>query len=929
MANPKAQIYSVPLQGEGSEINLTTYKTDISQFNGFNSKNAPFYGGTLSPMWYKKENTITTETYIAPNGDKYYVEDNNLRKNGNPVMNFTSLEFASKIVEDDYYDYREDGFYIKKEYTSGNKLAYVLYTPYGNYTRVVSDGQGNIKTYLYKYTGNGRTNNPIYCAIIDSIICIFTSKDTFDTLDLQTYDNKYVCICNSGVNFDCLTFCINGYIILYNETSLKSSKILSYRSLYEDENSFIYVSSSGKIISYQPSGSSSGSIYATRKILIPSTDRNSLIESESIEIHYRVVNSTGTEVDGNISTLSAPKTIKKLSPNNLYFTQYCEGADITVESHKVRNILAYGTVGDSYGHLCNFTKDKDYINNPFGYAVRYSVTYGEWRLLYHQGNIQNISFAKDQYKRGTIVAPWFTISNDKNIYVNDYGVIFYSEELKKWCEIRIRFSESNRNKITVIDNNYIIVNTISFSNAYIISENREEHFADDWNNRIGPRIYAERLGVALHYLDDFDTAEVYIASAVNPRYEKTGDPFCSLIMNPVSVKKVDVNGIWDYSRDKEEFWPVIYGNFGFSPIDVYIDMDYAYSLNESSDWGTPVLPDSISLYSRPSLEGTTYPVDMTGNMFMNIPILFDYIPSATNQDLVKLAGNVVYPVSYYNNQLIFLIPQLAENSIYGITDSFVIQGQPYAIANNKIVKYTIANSAIADAAAIMDISGLTYISATPYQAIFWSETNRTFYSFTGDRLVNPILQADSITAVGNKGIYNPATGSVIVPTNLGLFFLGIASQFILDKVSDVSKIYPLNNGVAVITPENIYYLSYNELEGYSTWPIKLDTKFYGLGNNMLSVNDTLYMMLFDDNPSKGQVKLKVTTLTNIGMTTEEKVINIKESDWDKITNTYYLRYQPKNQRSMGASYHIESDFRIGSISISNKPDTVQISNNNF
>ena len=926
MANPKAQIYSVPLQGEGSEINLTTYKTDISQFNGFNNKNAPFYGGTLSPMWYKKENTISTETYIAPNGDKYYVEDNNLCKNGNPVMNFTSLEFASRIVEDDYYDYREDGFYIKRTFSTSGYSNYILVTPYGEYSHHEQDNR-DVKTYLYKYTGNGRANNPIYCAIIDNTIYIFTSQGNYESRWIAiTGDVTYVCICNSGEGFDCLTFCINGHIILYNETDLSTSHEADISPMHDDVNAYIYVSDKGIIECYLISGGNLAA-GATFRYYRPTSKRDKLDISYQVENLYKEVDSSGNIVDGDKKAYYHPKSIKKHSPNSLYFTQYCEdGKEVTAKGHKVKNIFAFCHMGESSGYLCNFTKDdEDYINNPFGYAVRYSVTYGEWRLLYNQGKIQNISFAEDQYKRGTIIAPWNTISNDKNIYVDDNKITFYSEEIKKWCITCLRFSKSHRNKITVIDNNYIIVNTISFNNAYIISENKKEHFADDWNNRIGPYIAPADTYTAIHYLDNFDTAEVYVASAVNPKYEITGNPFCSLIMNPVSVRKTGINEVTGPS--KEDFWLANYGSYGLSLVDVYINMDYAYSLSASTYWGYKI--DSYYKFTRSLLEGTLYPVDMTGNMFMNIPILFDYIPSATNQDLVKLAGNVVYPISYYNNQLIFLIPQLAENSIYGITDSFVIQGQPYAIANNKIVKYTISNSVISDTAAIMDISGLTYISATPYQAIFWSETNRTFYSFTGDRLVNPILQADSITTVSNKGIYNPATGSVIVPTNLGLFFLGIASQFILDKVSDVSKIYPLNNGIAVITPENIYYLSYNELEGYSTWPINLDTKFYGLGNNMLSVNDTLYMMLFDDNPSKGQVKLKVTTLTNIGMTTEEKVINIKESDWDKITNTYYLRYQPKNQRSMGASYHIESDFRIGSISIGNKPDTIQVSNNNF
>lgn len=929
MANPKAQIYSIPLQGEGSEINLTTYKTDISQFNGFNSKNAPFYGGTLSPMWYKKEDTISTETYIAPNGDNYYVDNGNLYKNGASVMSFSNKSFSNRIVEDDYYDYREDEFYIKKGNPDSNsRVPYMLSTPYGQIIRYIPSYEGNKKTYLYKYTGNGRTNTPIYCAIIDDTIFIFTSQDVYEsrTIDYDEDDVTYVCICNSGSGFDCLTFCVNGHIVLYNETDLNTSTEIDYSTTYNDEHNFIYVRNNGVIESYQLDNSTSGATYAVLRSLRPSSARDSLVDSSSLTIRYRVVNSAGNLVDGNISTLSTPKTIKKLNPTNLYFTQYCEGSVVNAPGHKVKNLLTYCHIGEAYGYLYNFTKDDEgYINSPFGYAERRQLSEStqEWRLLYNQGNIQNISFAEDQTKRGTIIAPWFTISNDKNIYVDDNSVTFYSEELKKWSVVSIQSDVSN--KITVVDNNYIIVNTTSFDNAYIISENRKDHFADDWNNRIGPRINPSVTGVAVHYLDDFDTAEAYIASAVNPKYDVTGNPFCSLILNPVSVKKVGISSV--SSSSKEKFWPAAYGTYGISPVDVYIDMNYAYSLNVDAYWGSG-LP-STYIFINSLLEGTTYPVEMSGNIFMNIPIIFDYIPSATNQDLVKLVGNVVYPISYYNNQPIFLIPQNAENSIYGITDSFVIQGQPYAIANNKIVRYTISNSSITEAVAIMDVSGLTYISATPYQAIFWSETNRTFYSFTGDRLVNPIFQADSITTVGNNCIYNPATGSVIVPTNLGLFFLGIASQFILDKVSNVGKIYSLNNGIAVITPEYIYYLSYNELGGYSAWPIKLDTKFYGLGNNMLSVNDTLYMMLFDESPSKGQVKLKVTTLTNIGMTTEEKVINIKESDWDKITNTYYLRYQPKNQRSIGASYHIESDFRIGSISIGNKPDTIQISNNNF
>lgn len=920
MANPKAQIYSIPLQGEGSEINLTTYKTDISQFEGFNSKNAPFYGGTLSPMWYKKEENATTGIYIAPNGDKYHVSNGNLYKNDVSVMSFNREFFFSVTRDEDYYDYRSEDFYIKKNSNSDTvgTVEYVLQTPYGSATVRSYTQDGDVNTYLYAYVHNDVT---LYCAIIDDEIHIFHSDSTEEAKTIQSSVSTYACICNAKTtaDTDCLTFYVNGHVILYNNLRLSSSADIDFTSHVSEENNFLYVGDNGDIYSYTYT-SNNNPLFS---ILRPDSQRLTLTDAgtQYNHLYRRVVTDGSTEV-ADLTGLTDPKTIRKIKPTGMYFTQYREGNTLqNVNGHNVKNLYTFAGMGDTFGNITNFTKDSEgNINNPFGYASRR----GKWRLLYNNGLIQNISYADDTHRRGTIVAPWFSISNDKNIYVEDNKVIFYSDELRKWIEIQIL--TRGENAFTVVDNNYIIINTTSFDNTYIISDNKIEHFADDWNNRISPYIESPVFYAnAVHYLDDFDAAEVYVASAVNPRYEITGSPFCSIILNPVSVRKTGIGSV--STSSKEELHMANYGSLGYLPVDIYTDMEYTYSVNISSGWGAEL--DSSNAFSNVLLEGTTYPVDTSGNIFMNIPIIFDYIPSATNQDLVKLLGNVVYPISYYNNQLIFLIPQNAENSIYGITDSFVIQGQPYAIANNKIVRYTISDSVITEAVAVMDIFGLTYISATPYQAIFWSKTNRTFYSFTGDRLVNPIFQADSITSVGNKCIYNPATGSVIIPTNLGLFFLGIGSQFILDKINDVIHIYPMNNAIAVVTLSHTYYLSYNELEGYTAWPIKLDTKFYGLGNNMLSINDTLYMMLFDDNPSKGQVKLKVTTLTNIGMTTEEKVINIKESDWDKITNTYYLRYQPKNQRSIGASYHIESDFRIGSISIGNKPDTIQISNNNF
>ena len=520
MANPKAQIYSIPLQGEGSEINLTTYKTDISQFNGFNSKNAPFYGGTLSPMWYKKEDTISTGLYIAPNGDKYYVSNGNLYKNDVSVMSFSNKFFSSVIRDEDYYDYRSDDFYIKKRNSSTVEgvVDYILQTPFGSTTVSRFTQDGDVNTYLYKFVRNDVT---LYCAIIDDEIHIFHSDSTEEAKTIQSSVSTYACICNAKTtaDTDCLTFYVNGHVILYNNLRLSSSADIDFTSYVSEENNFFYVGDNGNIYSYTytSNNNNNNNNNPLFSILRPDSQRLTLTDANTqYNRLYKRVKADGATEYADLTGLTEPKTVRKIKPTGMYFTQYREGNILNnVNGHKVKNLYTFAGMGDLCGNITNFTKDsEDYINNPFGYATRR----GKWRLLYNNGVIQNISYTDNSHKRGTIIAPWFSISNDKNIYVEDNKVIFYSDELRKWVEVRLL--TYGVNKFTVIDNNYIVVNTTSFDNTYIISDNRIEHFADDWNNRIGPYIAEPSYGspTAVHYLDDFDTAEVYVASAVNPKY---------------------------------------------------------------------------------------------------------------------------------------------------------------------------------------------------------------------------------------------------------------------------------------------------------------------------------------------------------------------------------------------------------------------------
>ena len=55
MANTKSTQHEIDLT---SGLNLNKFKADIKPYNGFNERNAPYYGGCLSHLWMKDDGNI-------------------------------------------------------------------------------------------------------------------------------------------------------------------------------------------------------------------------------------------------------------------------------------------------------------------------------------------------------------------------------------------------------------------------------------------------------------------------------------------------------------------------------------------------------------------------------------------------------------------------------------------------------------------------------------------------------------------------------------------------------------------------------------------------------------------------------------------------------------------------------------------------------
>ena len=103
MAN-KNDVTRIPLDGL---LNLNKYRSDITQFEGFNKKNSPIYGGVLSPLYGEKQTINENEKTVLVNDDKYSLIKQNeygsyLYKNGEFIQPYANVNLIKESIKVPY-----------------------------------------------------------------------------------------------------------------------------------------------------------------------------------------------------------------------------------------------------------------------------------------------------------------------------------------------------------------------------------------------------------------------------------------------------------------------------------------------------------------------------------------------------------------------------------------------------------------------------------------------------------------------------------------------------------------------------------------------------------------------------------------------------------------------------------------------------------
>lgn len=960
MANQKAELHNINLKT--SEVNLNKYKSDIKPYSGFRQNNSPFYGNVLSPFYGKTFPAIGTNSCVTKDGYIYSLKNGSLfvqKDNDELQLSYAQAQSSRFITKhtmatsgNSTYPTILGYFQVSDDYKmlcASNEGLYAIINSDGTVLHqwvgpAESRYQPSEKVHFTEYAEDDNT----YCFAVGPYAYFVRPSGTLarDTTLDRTLNVSFGCVRDSGHFIICRrnNDTNKSDILITNIAVPTFTKVTTVRINYNNTYHDFTDTSFGLFFNKNRSASfTSKDWLITDEGFALTGDNVAYVNNTTISIRRRINFSSGTEVTnydnlssifsnyGNFSLLgySSYSTIHHSAMTKGYKyiikeIQYWNGEEYNVTKKEVtatEDVPAYDEQIPRGYHLCYLDADNQrwYKDVPITAANVYpggvfSTIEDNVRSLYHGGELVGISIANDKETIGTLLCTMSEIDSNYPITVKRVGDItyIYYKDTGTWNCITVT-PDTTKANLKVLNDEYLLINTTDYYNCFSIESRDWYHYGSDWNDRA---VFScdNNTAEAFYNITDLvsyksSCESYYFASAQAANYEALNTPFISTIFPSYAgffLKKYTrfncdiVGGGTPNSQNID----VYYGknaDYGSAPIYV---ASYDYSWNK------------LTKYTNNKLDNTNYAFSFT----LTPSIFAEFIKGFINQGII-IDNNHSYIQVFVNNiKPVFAINFVSQ--LEGITGAFIIQGQYYVIINGAIYRYT--NGAVE---AIVAIDNMRFVGNTPYMALFWSETNRSFYRFTGDNQLYPVVQADEVSEIKDTA-FNPNTLSIYIITDVNIL---IISQNTLIKLpyTEFDRCFPLVHGAAFAGDNSTLEISYNKRDGYSRIPIDLETELYGYGNSVKAVNDCVYLRLYDADRGLGKVTITSETLNEKGKVANKKEFNITPDMWDKVSNTIFLRYQPENQDATGFSVHVISPFAIATMQISSQPETIQNSKNNM
>ena len=559
-----------------------------------------------------------------------------------------------------------------------------------------------------------------------------------------------------------------------------------------------------------------------------------------------------------------------------------------------------------------------------------------FKLIYNKDALVGIS------KDGSIVVPWNDV-DENTLTMTDNDIYYFSLSNNTWVHVNV--STGNQLEAIKVGNNLLLNSLVD--NCYrkdtLFTYSVDTTLADFTipKPRVGlintygavfysyivPKHITENIQIGNYWLP-------YLLEAI----KKTEKYFISIASNdndgPIwaSTQLLNYTGT---TNVRKEGW-----QFTSSPSYDTATIDYSYYLNNmelqnrasidayTSDTGSVLsyfkswyegiakYNNKLSDVEKSMTEPTYY------NLSPNVDIM-TFIDGFNTISLLKVGNNTLQLLVKESDLL--LVYNLLSN-VNNISEYFVLQGQQYGIINDYINKVDMVNGQVVAQTPITSVEGLKFLGNTDKQAFFFSQMNKTIQYFAADNTLEFLMDATEIDnntttvfAKQTNDIFLLLNDKVVVFTNGGSMYEMLSrAEYITfgdNSWSDGNKTWS-------------YFKINNEQERV---PIELETLWFGdTTTRRLFKIDTVYIELYDDNYAPGKFEISLDSLMNNTASTKKQVFNVKSSDYDRITKTVYLRYQPSVQNCSAFKLNIKSDLAIKRLAIGYTPEDVPlISKNNI
>ena len=626
----------------------------------------------------------------------------------------------------------------------------------------------------------------------------------------------------------------------------------------------------------------------TLRITIAPATASSWIEFEK-GLAYTTITSSGTVTNWNgdqasIVTLQGVVSMSSLKSNTTstaVHIQYDASGVIVESSTDIYSMCSTPSLRSTvkYNHVQNICK---------GAGVSYWIrgeklfTPGGFDTLYYRKFISGISY------NNSVV----TYDVDKILGGDSNSIIYADPSGSKW---KLTVYHNATAQYTV-DDDYIYFNTTSYENTYSFKEDKIFCRSDDYNDRV---LLTGATGSNGLYVSAYKSnAQVMNYSGFATVYPEVENQLGS------TYKKLELEDL--ETHPIEIFSPNTAGGVAY----------YKHSITFVD--GTA---DVYDTFQESSLDGTMYPISTDGNTLYNTPVLMAISDTYINEKIGSI-GNYSYILAKSQRQE--NICGYYEYTLSEISKIFITQGSFYGITDRYIFDLSVINSQLQINRVVANKLDLVFLGAFPNTALFYSKLDKSIYAFTGDAILTKLKEAYRINEIYST-YCDPSRLTMIIATDIGTLIFYQNQTFLLDYIHTKDEIYYDDN--TYIIGDTFLSLSYKP--DYDIAPITLQTEFYGLGSNVKSVNDCVYIRLAKNGIGKGYLKITSYCLNEKTVESNTKTIDIIDSMFDKVTDSFLVRYQPQNQSASGFSVKLETTNPIISLSIGHTAEAVQNARINF